>query len=223
MLREVIRLQYQEIVDGFRGIPTGNICDSNERRGSMTAAIQGLHRKFTMVGRAMTVKCHPGDNLTIHKAIYLAEPGSVLVIDCDGYTHAGCFGEMFAISCQKKGIVGVVIDGACRDKNGLIERNFPVFCRGTCPNGTTKALLGEINVPIVCGGMKVAPDDIIIADCDGVVVIEKEKAEAVLEKSKMKFSFEEEILGPQLAQGKTTVELMGLAAKLGLEAEVGHA
>lgn len=215
-------MHYQEIVEAFRGIPTGNVCDSNERRGSMTPAIQPLDRKFTMTGRAMTVRCHPGDNLTIHKAICLAKPGDVLVIDCAGYVDAGCFGEMFAISCRRRGVEGVVIDGACRDKNALIEMNFPVYSRAVCPNGTTKEILGEINVPVICGGLRVEPGDIITADCDGVVVIEQEKAEAVLEKSKKKLNFEETVLGPQLAEGKTTVELMGLAGKLGME-ETAHA
>ena len=210
-------MQYQEIVEAFRKIPTGNVCDSNERRGAMSSAITPLDRHFTMTGRAMTVRCHPGDNLTIHKAICLARPGDVLVIDCGGFTEAGCFGEMFAISCRKRGIAGVVIDGACRDKNAIIDMNYPVYSRAVCPNGTTKEILGEINVPVICGGLRVEPDDIVTADCDGVVVIEKAKAEAVLEKSQKKLNFEETILGPQLAEGKTTVELMGLAEKLGME------
>lgn len=210
-------LQYEKIVDAFQGIPTGNICDSNERRGSMTSAITGLNRKFAVTGRAMTVRCHPGDNLTIHKAIHQARPGAVLVIDCGGFVEAGCFGEMFAISCRNRGIRGVVIDGACRDKNALIDMNFPVYSRAVCPNGTTKEILGQIDVPIVCGGIPVEPDDIVVADCDGVVVIPRAKAEEVLEKAQKKLEFEETILGPQLAKGKTTVELMGLAKKLGLE------
>lgn len=210
-------MEYQKIVDGFRGIPTGNICDSNERLGSMSYAIQALDRSFAVTGRAMTVSCHPGDNLTIHKAIYEAQPGVVLVIDCHGYMDAGCFGEMFAISCRKKGIAGVVIDGACRDKNGLIEMGFPVFSRGTCPNGTTKEIPGKINHPILCGGRRVEPDDIIVGDCDGVVVIEKAQAESVLERAKAKLLFEESVLAPNLAKGRTTVELMGLAQKLDLD------
>lgn len=210
-------MQYEEIVEGFRGIPTGNVCDSNERVGAMTSAIQGLDRKFEMVGKALTVRCHPCDNLTIHKAICLAHPGDVLIIDCAGYVEAGCFGEMFAISCRKRGIVGVVIDGACRDRNALIDMNFPVYSRAVCPNGTTKEILGDIGAPVICGGIRVETGDIVIADGDGVVIIKKDRAEEVLEKSRKKFNFEETTLGPQLAEGKTTVELMGFAKKLGME------
>ncbi len=163
----------------------------------------------------MTVKCEPGDNLTLHKAIAMAEPGTVLVVDCGGWTGAGAFGEMFAVSCVARGIRGVVIDGACRDKADLIEMDFPVFTRGVNPNGTRKELLGEINGTIGCGGVLVSPGDIVVGDADGVVVIAAEKAEEVLENALAKKDRESE-LKPQLAAGRTTVELLGFAEKCGM-------
>lgn len=204
-----------ELAKEFLGIPTGNICDCNNLKGSMDAAIMPLSHKFAMAGRAMTVTCVPGDNLTIHKAIALAEPGTVLVVDCGGYTGAGVFGELFATSCQARGIVGIVIDGACRDKADLIEMNFPVFTRGVNPNGTRKEVCGAINQTIQCGGILVRPGDVVVGDADGVVVIPKEKEAEVLEKSKAKKNKESE-LKPLLAAGKTTVELLGFAEKCGL-------
>ncbi|AKN31898.1 dimethylmenaquinone methyltransferase [Clostridium carboxidivorans P7] len=201
-----------QLINSFIDIPTGNICDSNNREGSMDESIKPLHDKFQLTGYAMTISCIPGDNLTIHKAIEEAKPGSVLVIDCKGYTGAGVFGELFATSCIARGIKGVVIDGACRDKNDLIELNFPVFAKGVNPNGTLKETCGEINTTIQCGGRIVNPGDIIIGDCDGIVVIPQERAEEVLKKSKAKKQKEDEIK-ILLAQGKTTAELMGFNKK----------
>lgn len=196
----------------FEGIPTGNICDSNGRVGAMDPQIQALDRNMTLVGRAFTVECAPGDNLTIHKAVLEAQPGDVLVVNCAGYRNAGSFGELLATACRARGILGIVIDGACRDKNELIEMNFPTFVRGTCPNGTVKEFCGRTNLPMVCGGLTVKPGDVIIGDCDGVVVIDQDKAEEVLERSIAKKAFEDDVRA-KLEQGVTTAELFHLYDK----------
>ena len=111
-------------IDVFNGIPTGNIADSGLCRGIMDAGIQPLDRHMTILGRAVTVQCAGGDNLTIHKAVLLAKPGDVLVISCGGFLNAGCFGDMLATCCMARGIKGVVIDGSCRDSLELIEMGF---------------------------------------------------------------------------------------------------
>jgi 4-hydroxy-4-methyl-2-oxoglutarate aldolase len=201
-----------DIASAFKGIPTGNICDSNNLQGSMDPAIKPVHYSQKMTGYAMTVICQPGDNLTIHRAIAEAKEGSVLVIDCQGYTGAGVFGELFATSCITKGIKGVVIDGACRDKQDLIKMNFPTFSRTVNPNGTLKNTCGAIDTVIECGGRIVKPGDIIIGDADGVVVIPQENAQEVLEKSIQKKAKEDE-LKVLLTQGKTTAELMNFQHK----------
>lgn len=196
----------------FRDIPTGNICDSNNRLGALDPAIQALDRHMTVAGRAYTVQCPPGDNLTVHKAMLEARPGDVLVVSCGGFLNAGGFGELMATACQVKGIAGVVIDGACRDKNELIEMGFPTFVRGTCPNGTVKENCGTTGTAVLCGGTLVRTGDIVIGDCDGVVVIPQENAEAVLERSKAKKAAEDEIR-QKLLQGITTAELFDLYPK----------
>lgn len=202
-------MNIREIVHGFQGIPTGNICDSNGLLGAMDPAIQPLSRKMAIVGTALTVDAPPRDNLTIHAAMQQAKPGDVLVINCNGCYDAGIFGEMMAACCQAHGIAGIVIDGACRDKNELIAMNFPAFVHNTSPNGTTKRYMGKINEPIECGGKKVCPGDIIVGDADGVVVIEAERAEEVLAASIKKHQFEESVL-PQLQSGVTIADLMKL-------------
>lgn len=204
------------IAPEFLGVPTGNICDCNGFEGCMDAAMMPLHYKFKMAGKAMTLTCAPGDNLTIHKAIATAEPGAVLVIDCGGITGRGVFGELFASSCKARGINGVVINGSCRDKAELIEMGFPVFSIGVNPNGTRKEVCGEINVPVNCAGVVVNPGDIIVGDADGVVCVRKEKAALILKSAKTKMARETE-LRELLANGKTTVELMGFQKKLGME------
>lgn len=200
------------IYQDFYGIPTGNIADSQNFRGVMDAGIQPLDRKMQMVGRALTVACAAGDNLTIHKAVLMAQPGDILVVSCGGYLNCGVFGEMLAISCQAKGIAGIVIDGSCRDSLELIEMNFPTYVRGVNPNGTIKETCGAVNGKILCGGVWVEGGDVIAADADGVVVIKPAEAEEVLKKAAAKKVRESE-LRPLLAAGQTTAELLGLRDK----------
>lgn len=199
----------------FLEAPTGNICDANGGRGVMDAGIHPLDRHMQMAGRALTVACAAGDNLTIHKAVVLAQPGDVLVINCGGYLNAGAFGEMLALSCMAKGIAGVVIDGSCRDVNDLIELGFPTFVRGVNPRGTIKDTCGAVGGEVLCGGVTVRSGDVVVGDCDGVVVIPQEEAEEILDKALAKKKREDE-MRPLLRAGSTTAELLGLADKLGL-------
>lgn len=206
----------EDLIERYSKLPTGNICDSNGRGGNMCAAIKPISRDMRLAGRAFTVKAQPGDNLGLHQALNAAPAGSILVIDVHGFTNAGAFGDIMATACIAKGIAGVVIDGACRDANDIEEMRLPVFCRALNPGGTVKESLGELNQVIQCGGVVVKPGDIIVGDCDGVVVVSAELAEAVLEKAEAKNEKEKEIRR-QLLEGKTTIELLGLGSKLGQE------
>ena len=204
-------MNYQRFLEA----PTGNICDANGGRGVMDAGIHPLDRHMQMAGRALTVACAAGDNLTIHKAVVLAQPGDVLVINCGGYLNAGVFGEMLALSCMARGIAGVVIDGSCRDVNDLIELGFPTFVRGVNPRGTIKDTCGAVGGEVLCGGVTVRSGDVVVGDCDGVVVIPQEEAEEILDKALAKKKREDE-MRPLLRAGGTTAELLGLMDKLGL-------
>lgn len=198
----------KEQLEQFKQLPTGNVCDANNKSGNMDFAIKPIDRKSKLAGPAVTVKCHPGDNLIIHQAIYKAEPGSVLVIDAHGYTGAGPMGEIVAIACQERGIAGIIVDGACRDANDIEDLGFPFFCRGFNPGGTVKERWGTINETIQCGGVVVNPGDIVVGDADGVVVVPKEKAEEVLAKAKA-IAEKEVKVRELLRQGKTTLEIYG--------------
>ncbi|MEA4847638.1 MAG: 4-carboxy-4-hydroxy-2-oxoadipate aldolase/oxaloacetate decarboxylase [Clostridiaceae bacterium] len=200
-------LSHEEI-EQFSKLPTGNVCDANNKSGNMDFQIKPIDKNSKLAGPAVTVRCNPGDNLILHQAIYKAEPGSVLVIDSHGYTGAGAMGEIMATACQARGIAGIVIDGTCRDANDIEELGFPFFCRGFNPGGTVKESWGTINETIQCGGVVVNPGDIIVGDVDGVVVVSKDKASEVLSKAKA-IAEKETKVKEMLRQGKITLEIYG--------------
>ena len=201
----------KEVLEKLQKLPTGNVADSNTsvpRQGVMDSGIKPLDSKSHMVGRAVTARCYPGDNLALHQAIYAANAGDVLILDCHGYTEAGHFGDIMALACQVHGITGVVIDGSCRDAEDIKALGLPVFVRALNPSGTVKKSLGEINVHVTCGGVRVNPGDIILGDCDGVVVVPQEVEDDVFAKAQAKFDKEAHIV-EQLKAGKTTLEIYG--------------
>lgn len=201
----------KEVLEKLQKLPTGNVADSNTsapRQGVMDSGIKPLDPKSHVVGRAVTARCYPGDNLALHQAIYTAEAGDVLILDCHGYTEAGHFGDIMALACQVRGIAGVVIDGSCRDAEDIKALGLPVFVRALNPSGTVKKSLGEVNVPVNCGGIRVNPGDIILGDCDGVVVVPQEFEDEVFAKVQEKFDKEQHIV-EQLKAGKTTLEVYG--------------
>ena len=130
----------------------------------------------------------------------------MLVCDLHGYDQGGHIGDIMALACKVRGLAGVVLDGSCRDTEDIREMGFPVFSRGVNPSGTVKASLGQINVPITCGGIEVHPGDIILGDCDGVVVVPREYEDNVFEKALAKFEKEQHIVA-ELLSGKTTLEI----------------
>ena len=201
----------KETLEKLSALPTGNVADNNNsiaRQGVMDSGIKPIDPKSHIVGRAVTVKCQPGDNLALHQGIYAAQPGDVLVCDLRGYDQGGHFGDIMALACKVRGLAGVVLDGSCRDSEDIKELGFPVFSRGFNPSGTVKASLGQINVPITCGGVEVHPGDMILGDCDGVVVVRRTQEDEVFEKSLAKFEKEQHIV-EQLLAGKTTLEIYG--------------
>ncbi len=196
----------EHVMERFQRLPLGNICDANGKRGSMDPAIRPVDHSLHMVGRAYTVRCHPGDNLAIHKAIAEAPDGSVLVIDAGGHTGGGHIGEIMCFACMQRGIRGLVIDGTCRDADDIQALGFPVFSRGFNPGGTVKETVGQTEIPIVCGGVPVRPGDLVVGNRDGVVVVAKENIEAVLEGAEAIARKEVRVL-EELKQGRTTAEI----------------
>ena len=171
------------LVDAFTDIPVANIGDNMGRLSCISAAIRP-HGKLRMLGTAITVRGPVGDNLMFHKALDIAEPGDIIVVDGQGdMNHALC-GEIMMRYAVSRGIAGFLLDGCVRDVEGLAQLDFPVYARGVTPKGPYKSGPGEVNVPVVCGGQAVLPGDIISADADGIVVIRPEDAEWVLTKAR---------------------------------------
>ena len=160
--------------------PSSILADVAGRRGALHGRISPLAPSMRFAGPAITVEVRPGDNLMIHAAMSIAQPGDVIVVDGKGDLSSALMGEIMAQQCVALGVAAVVIDGAVRDSEAIRELGFPMYAAGLNPNGPTKFVPGRLNHPISIGGVTVNPGDLLVGDADGVTVIEREKAEAML-------------------------------------------
>jgi len=176
----------KSLIKKFRGIPTANIADCMNRSFCVDFKIKMINEKkgLQMIGSALTVKTRTVDNLLVHKALDIAQPGDIIVIAAEGDTHSAILGEIMVHMAEKKGLAGYLIDGCIRDSEAIQEMDFPVFAVGVSPRGPYKDGPGEINFPVSCGGVVINPGDIIIGDRDGVVVIPPSEAEMIYQEAK---------------------------------------
>lgn len=165
-----------ETVAELGRFPVAIIGDGMGARGIMDGGIKPLNRDSRLCGPAVTVETRAADNLMIHAALKLAKAGDVLVVNGHGYLSAGIWGELTTRVAMRKGLAGIVIDGAVRDSCVLAASGFPVFCRGVCPCGGGKEGVGQVNLTISCAGVPVHPGDIVVGDADGVVVVPRASA-----------------------------------------------
>ncbi|MEY5099311.1 MAG: 4-hydroxy-4-methyl-2-oxoglutarate aldolase [Pseudomonadota bacterium] len=172
------------------------------RRGAMHGRIRALRSRMKVAGPAFTVEVRPGDNLMIHAAIALAKPGDVLVIDGKGDQTSALMGTIMMTACQQRGIAGVIMDGAVRDSLEIDEMDYPVFSVGTNPNGPTKNIGGRIGHPVSCGGVTVNAGDFVLADADGIVVVERAKLAGLIPACHKKVEDEAKRIA-QIKQGNT--------------------
>ncbi len=170
--------------------PSSILADVAGRRGALSGRIAPLSPSMRIAGPAITVEVRPGDNLMLHAAMAVAQPGDVIVVDGKGDLSSALMGEIMSQQCVALGIVGVVIDGAVRDSEAIRELGFPMFAAGLNPNGPTKFVPGRLNHPISIGGVSVNPGDLVVADADGVTIIEREKAAAMLPLAEAKVAAE---------------------------------
>jgi len=178
------------LVEAFAKLPVANVSDSMSRMTAAGSRIRPMHASGSMAGVALTVKARPGDNLMLHKAIDMAGPGDVIVVDAGGDTTNALFGEMMLAYAIKRGVVGLVFNGAIRDADAIRETNHPVFAAGVTHRGPYKDGPGEINVPVSIDGMVVHPGDIVIGDGDGILCIPVAEAEEILNKAQAKHDAE---------------------------------
>jgi 3-hexulose-6-phosphate synthase/6-phospho-3-hexuloisomerase len=198
----------EEIRELFTRVSSPNVSDAMHRGGAMTGVF-ALVRKTKMVGPAVTVQTFAGDWAKPVEAIDLAAPGQVIVINNDGGIHVAPWGELATLSCQKKGIAGVVIDGAVRDVDDIRRLGYPVFARGTVPNAGEPKGFGEINAEITCAGQRVRPGDWIIGDESGVVVVPRERAYEVARRA-MEVKKNEERIREEIRRGSTLSQVSEL-------------
>ena len=170
----------QHLIESFREFNTPDISDMLNRMYTMNSGIQDLTGHGAIIGSACTVKVYPGDNLMVHKALDIAQPGDIIVVDC-GVMSNGIIGDLIATKAKHRGIAGFVIDGLIRDVEGVREAGMPVYARGNTPKGPLHRGPGEINYAISCGGIVVNPGDIVYADANGVVTIHPEFADELLQ------------------------------------------
>ncbi len=196
--------------------------DVNGRNGAMHGRIAPLLSRMKLAGPAFTVEVRPGDNLMIHAAIALAQPGDVLVVDGKGDQTSALMGALMMNACKVRQLAGVVIDGAVRDRDELEDLDFPVFSVGTNPNGPTKNVAGRVGFPISCGGVTVCPGDLVIADADGVVVLEREKLHALLPLAARKLADESKRM-EQIKSGNTAALWLQAALRTAGALEEGEA
>lgn len=179
------------------------------RRGTLSPHIRPLSPDTKLIGRAFTVKAHPGDNLALHVAISLARPGDVLIVTMDGFLEAGAWGEITTVAAQMRKIAGLVIDGAVRDGRAIAALGFPVFSGGICSKGTTKRMKGLLNEPIIIAGVTVSRGDYVVGDSDGVTVIPAGEIRATIAAAHAIRRREAEIIRG-LKRGELTLDLLGL-------------
>jgi len=175
-----------ELVARFRTVPVANVSDSMSRMTAGGASLRPLHRGGAMAGPALTVKTRPGDNLMIHKALDLATPGDVVVVDGGGDLTNALIGELMIAHARKRGIAGIVLYGAVRDSAWIRENDLPIYAAGISHRGPYKDGPGEINTAIAIDGMVIEPGDLIVGDGDGVLCVPFALTEDIYKATKAK-------------------------------------
>ncbi len=195
----------RSLIEAFRNLGAATVYEAAGRSGSVDPAIKPLARGVRLLGPALTVRCHPRDNLMLHKALQIAQAGDILVAATDGHPQAGYWGGLMATSAMARQLGGLALDGCIRDSEEILRMGFPIFCRGSCIRGTTKSVLGSVNHPILFGEVVVNPGDLVLGDDDGLVIIPQENIETVLAAARKRVESEKQ-KAAVLAGGVSSVE-----------------
>lgn len=202
----------EELLNKVNGIWAGTLADVMGRHGAMDHTIRPLYEGIELYGCALTVLCYPGDNIMVHKALQLAKPGDILVIDCGGSVDQSIIGYNITLQARRRGVKGMVTDGCIRDIRDIKRDKFPVFCYGVTPRSPQKNTAGSVNVSVEVGGVVVNPGDIVVGNDDGVAVVPLSIAEEIIEKARARMEMEHQQITDTSA-GKITLDaLMGGAS-----------
>lgn len=202
-----------DVLAGLAAQAPTTIYEAAGRIGAMNGGIRPVGTGMRLCGTALTVRCQPADNLTLHAAVAAALPGEVIVADVGGFVEAGHWGEILTVAAQSRGVFGLVINGGVRDIEAARRRNFPVFAGGVSMKATVKEVLGAIGQPIVCEGVVVRQGDIILGDDDGVMVLPREQAAAALQAAIVRETAEAAMMR-RLEAGELTIDILGFRDKV---------
>ena len=202
-----------DVVDQLAPIGTATLHEAIGRRGFVGTNLRPIQQGVRIAGNAVTVLSHPGDNMMIHAAVEVCQPGDVLVVVTTAPSTHGMFGDLLATSLMVRGVRGLVIDAGVRDTADLREMGFPVWTRHISCQGTVKNTPGSVNVPVILDGLTVNPGDVVCADDDGVVVVDRGEADWALENSNARLAKEAETR-TRLEAGELGLDFYGLRSRL---------